>query len=792
MNGRGSRTSVILCAVQWLLYAAFVFLWFKDNIFSLRSIHISYIYPLALFAAVLAIRIVSVVKKKKPVLRLKLGREILVCVVLLLLAAAVRWPFLRCGSGMMTSDDSVPALMGKHIAEGKLAPICFYGQQYLGSLGSHIHALFFRLFGYSIFSLKFSTLVLYLAFVALQFRLLREAFPLASATAISLFYVLPTGQLVHVGLENTSAYGLVLLLGAAIIYLTYLVALKDKKLLIPPLGFVMGLAFWTHQITASFILTALLILIFRAKLRPGRYAILAFYGLLGGLPLVFQEIFNRFELVRFLFGGERSPLGREKLAAAGEHLRSLLAPGSPWLGFVLLSFVALGIVALAYASLKSRGRAPESIFLLSALVFAAVYMFSRFGDKLLARYLFPAYFCLPVLLIAPFTLIRGRIKHVLSFGLIGLVLIADGWPVYSSYLRSVKNRHLFLTRVVTAMRNTGVRYWQADYWTAYLLTAASGERPIVDSYGTNRYLPYRLDYFNRDGDEKDSYVFLGGPDTSDYACALNLNHLLTTLGIPFRKQNFGECSLVYDIESPVLPSVLYEDAPAHIPRLGLDRALRSQGSLRLDFRPAENHDFSKFRLNVEIPGYSAAAGMLSRDSRETTISIAAPQRERFPVRYWVDFRSLKIPSTSGEFSFSGGKDDLVPRADPVIYLRGIGSRISRLGREVRLCEKEAAFEIPSDESERAKLRLVLVSPFNFADLKWYGRYTQQVSIRLNGGPPVEKTLLDGPNVVELGLAGASRAGSPIRVEMKFRYRFLFDFANLKPISTLLEKIEVFK
>ena len=73
---------------------------------------------------------------------------------------------------MMNSDDGIAALMGKHISDGRLPPICFYGQQYMGSFPSHVYALFFKVFGYSIFVLKLATLLGFLGFIALIFLLL--------------------------------------------------------------------------------------------------------------------------------------------------------------------------------------------------------------------------------------------------------------------------------------------------------------------------------------------------------------------------------------------------------------------------------------------------------------------------------------------------------------------------------------------------------------------------------------------------------------------------------------------
>jgi hypothetical protein len=772
----------------WLLYASFIFLWFKDNGYALKKISISYVVPGVPLIGILLFLLVRKIKQRKVSLRLKFDRTVLALIVLLLLAAATRLPFCFYGAGMMTSDDAVPALMGKHIAEGRPAPICYYGQNYMGSLSSHIYALFFKLFGYSILVLKFSTLLIYLGFVALQFLLLKEVFSFSSAVLMCLFYSLPIGQLVVVSLENTSGYGLVLFLGSALVYTSYKIAYKKEEKLIPLLGFLMGLAFWTHQITASFILTAFLLLIFRAQLGLKKYWTLLVFGLLGGLPLLIKEIFNRFQMIHFLLGGEKEFFSKGKMKAAVQNLQSLIAPGNPGLGSALLGITVLGIAAILYVTITSKACRPQLTFLVFATLFSGTYILSRFGDKLVARYLFPLYFCLPVFLFAPFHILKSRIKWLLSAGLIAVILFGNSLSAHSSYFQSVKKEHAALHEVVAAMEKTGKIYWQADYWTAYLLTAISKEELIVDSFGINRYLPYRLLYYNQN--KGDNYVFLGGPDTSDYACAWNLNQMLTTLGIPFRRNVVGDASLFFAIESPVFPSVLYEEVPSQIPHVDMDGVQKVNGSLQAIFKRTGTADSSKFRLNIEIPGYSAATVMLPESPEKLKAMIPAPPQKTFSIKYFLDYLALKIPATEHEIPYSYSGEESMPGPAEIVYLRGISSKVFRFSREVRYCGKDAAFVIPAPESDTAGLRLTLWSPFNFTDPEWYGIYAQRVTFSFNNGPPIERILRDGLNVIELSLSDVQPENGRILVTMGFLYHSLFEYANRRKIAAILEKVKV--
>jgi len=83
-------------------------------------------------------------------LQIKFDKVFFAIVVLLLIAIAIRIPFYVYNFGLVDSDDFIPILSGKHISEGKLPPVYFYGEQYEGSFAHHIFALMFKIFGYSV------------------------------------------------------------------------------------------------------------------------------------------------------------------------------------------------------------------------------------------------------------------------------------------------------------------------------------------------------------------------------------------------------------------------------------------------------------------------------------------------------------------------------------------------------------------------------------------------------------------------------------------------------------------
>jgi hypothetical protein len=775
---RGFPTLVIL---QWIFYGCLVFLWFKDNVFALKKIRVSYLWALIPLIGIVGLRFFLSVKKKKLTLRPQSHKTTLLLVGLLLLTAAVRLPFLAYGWGLMNSDQAVTALMAKHITEGQVPPINYYGQQYVGSLGSHIDALAFGVFGYSIQTAEAVSLVIYLAFVLIQFLFFKDIFSAAWAAVLSVFYSLPLWHLIVISLDTSNPFALVLFLQAAVLYTAYAIAYLNKDRLWPLLGFLMGLSFWTHQITAAAILGGLLIVVFKTRFDVKRYGQLLFYGLAGGFPLLLNEIFNRFQILRFLLReGETSGQGG-KLKTTLDMVRSLLfyenRPGRS----VFLLFLLAGIGTFAYLAFRRKEYSRGRVFLLFLVVFSGMYAISGFSGRLLPRYLFPLYLCLPVFLMAPFLWFKPKLRYVLPLVLLAGLLALDSGRAYSAYFRSVQSRHRLFEETVAAMAGTGNRFWQGEYWAAYLLTALSKEQNIVDAYSSNRYLPYRLMYYNPA--HKDNYVFYGNPDQAG-----NLERLLAGLGVSFDKSVVGECVLLYNIDGSVFPDVLDEKPPSRIPDLAVEDIQNQAGYLQITFRNGDRQEASSFRLNAEIPGWSARTKVFPGTSDLITIRIPYPRRPSFTVRYYLDYQSLKIPSSVREFpySFSGRGPEESP--ETFVYLRGISPVVHFSGKDLRYCEREGVFEVNAPPAKKARLRIILNSPFIFSDPSWHGAYTQDLKIRFDDELVADKKLQGGINVIELDLAASRQR--PVRVSLSFRYQSFFEPISLRTFSATLEGLDI--
>ena len=358
--------------------------------------------------------------------------------------------------------------------------------------------------------------------------------------------------------------------------------------------------------------------------------------------------------------------------------------------------------------------------------------------------------------------------------------------------QAARDSHIHLKNVLASMEDTGERYWRGNYWTAYLITALTGERIIVDSDTVNRYYPYSLFYYNESQNE--NYVFLRGQGSEERMRAVRLINLLDTLDAEFEKEMIGDTWLVYGIRDPVFEKTFKVPPPDKIPDLVLNRISSSKGYLTLSF---QNDDIGKnleFRVNAEIPGYSTASKRLMADEKMIQLRIPYPRKSPFKIKYYVEYQRQIIRSSVRELAYSLSEDELKEKGSDIVYLTGFPPpQVSIHGKKMRICERVARIEISEFLGKKMhRLRLYLHSPFEFSHPYWYGRYDQTVTIEINGKFYSENILKEGENVVEIDGNGGSVFAKtrPNILTLRFEYHFPFYFAPVWRTSALLEKIEI--
>ncbi|MBN2207424.1 MAG: glycosyltransferase family 39 protein [Candidatus Aminicenantes bacterium] len=781
------RLPALLRALTGPLYLLLVFYWFKDNFPPLKPVPGGPLLPALLLAGVLIARLVLTLRGKKLRLR-RPGRDALLLAALLLLAVAVRVPYFVHGAGLVTSDDAIPALMGKHIAEGRIAPVSYYGQLYMGSLSSHWFAVFFKLFGYSVFVLQLATLLFYLGFMAGEYLFLKELFDRTFALLVTLFLALPIGELVRVSFDDTSAYPLVLLFGTFLLFLAHRIAWKGEERRLAAFGFLTGLAFWTHQVTAGFILTAWLAVLLRVKPGLKRYAILASTTLVGLFPLLMQEVDDRFHMIRFLTAGEKSPMSVDKLSMTASFIRHLLIGAPHALGFIFVAVVFAGFVVLAVRVVRRPEARPQALFVVFFALFFGVFIASGFSAKGVVRYLFPAYVCLPVLFLAGAWLLSGKRRVAASLALMALLAVSNIWSARAGF-RATRDRAVHTRRVVAAMEVTGVRYWQADYWNSYRLTAVAGERVVVHSNTVKRYVPYRLAYYNEG--RRGAFVFVkNSPDARRGAALVTL---LEGLGVPHKSRMVDGTRLVYAVDSQVFSPLFFDGFikanPPPLPALEVEDARPGRGFLRLTFA-ADQAGVSGFRVRAAIPPVSSQTRLLSPETSDNQFRLALAKAGPVEAAYSLDYFGLEIPATRRTLTLPPPAKPALQRRERVVFLKGVGPKTAFFGTEMRVLEKEVRVELNRLKKKPTRLRLGLYSPMEFEHTYWYGDYTQRMTALVNGVVCAEIALRDKDNacLVEVG-PERLRAGRNT-LTLKFDYHLPLIFAPLTLTACLLESLEV--
>ena len=794
---------------QIIFYLAFSFLWFKDNFPSFRKVNLSCLLALVPLIVITIIRIFLRFKQKKISLRIRFGKAILALVVLILIATAVRIPFLVYNFGLVDSDDVIPILVGKHISEGKLPPVYHYGQQYLGTFPYHIYALMFKIFGYSILIVLLVSLIFYLAFITTQFILFKEVFSSSNLSfVLCLFYCLPIGHLLAVSFHIGISFSLVLFLSSLSMFLSFLIYKKNREDLIPILGFFSGFLFWIHPETVVFALSSFVVVALKFRFSLRKYIHLIIYSLIGCFPFILSEIGRKFASLEYIFSGRKiQSITLDKIKTMLDNLTFLVSAEKNFLNFIYIFLIFFGILVIVFLSFMKKKFLPENIFVIFIFVFMGVYILSRYSDVHLAhaRYLYPIYFVLPVFLVSAFNLLKRKIKYIPMISLFLIILIFNNINDTSRSYLLVKRAHINLKKIIHAMEVTGEKYWVGDFWQVFLITGLSGEKIICWSYPHERYFPYKLWYFNQG--HTSNYVFfresgsyavkfkkmfqhISGNLDSGFNHANNLIDFLSRFDINAKMEKIGDfCWLIYDASSQVLPWAFEAPIPEKIPEMELANIEYLRGYLFLTFKIKVLSESSGFRLHIEIPGFSSMVRGFSSDRKELKFRIPFPRRKSFMLRYYLNYKGTQIPSTIQEISCSPLPEDFGEREQRIVYLSGFGPMTEVYGKRMRVCEKEATFEINKVIENKSKVRLHLYSPFQFSHLFWYGEYFQEVRIEVNDLFLTERRLNEGSNIIDLEMKDLPLKNKGNIMTLKFKYHLPFGFMSHLKISALFDRIE---
>jgi hypothetical protein len=195
---------------------------------------------------------------------LKISAYELIAIVLIVAATIMRLVFTGQGGPLTNSDEDTIGVMALHIAYHGEHPIFFYGQYYMGAFEAYVAAVFFRLFGPSLFSLRLGLVLMFTGFLASTYLLTRWLYTRTWALVVLLILGLGSSYTLARELSTIGGYPETLLFGslscllACWLVLTYNRELPlSKRLWRFPVyacwGLLAGLGLWSDLLIIPFV-----------------------------------------------------------------------------------------------------------------------------------------------------------------------------------------------------------------------------------------------------------------------------------------------------------------------------------------------------------------------------------------------------------------------------------------------------------------------------------------------------------------------------------------------------------
>ena len=220
-------------------------------------------------------------------------------------AALLRVTLISHNWPILSGDEAMTGLIAKQLVTQGVHPLFFYGLRYI-SLDSTIGAVFFSIFGSSVFALRAGLIFFFVFFLLTMFYLTRLLYNKRLALITTGLLATGSSDLFLHQLEAAGNYAEMACLGALLFLIASWLAITAqggpqgrspsaqwKRLLLYTLfGLLVGLALWSNQMMLPWISTTVLLLFLscRHELRRwyGLYLLLGI--MLGAFPLISSSI----------------------------------------------------------------------------------------------------------------------------------------------------------------------------------------------------------------------------------------------------------------------------------------------------------------------------------------------------------------------------------------------------------------------------------------------------------------------------------------------------------------------
>jgi hypothetical protein len=407
--------------------------------------------------------------------------------LVLLVGLLIRLLALRTSLAQQNSDTAVVYLMARHAMHGDWR-IFYWGQFYGGTLLQLSAGMLFWLTGPSFAVLQVVEIAYWLAACLLLRSIVAKGVGTVAGDLAGCFFWLAAPLMVSISFTDPGFVGDGLAIGLAAVRLAQGSGEAGGRRCLG-VGFLLGLALWTTPVALAFAVPAALWACLRV--RSARAAAAGLAGAaVGALPWLLETAKSHFKTLQTLPGTPESPFSRYL------HVYTQVIPGAGGLGESAaaraIGLVGFAIILLGVA-IAIRRRNPTMLVLgASALIAPAVIAASNVAvDPTAARY---ATYLVPALAAA----VAWALSRVRPAG-VALVVLVCAWTIGTAWnstngLAAVPDPAIGtpITALAAHLEHLGRTDVWADYWIAYMLSAATQERVIAGDLSPRREESYLI------------------------------------------------------------------------------------------------------------------------------------------------------------------------------------------------------------------------------------------------------------------------------------------------------------
>jgi len=526
-----ARAASLVAAVA--AYLLLLRRWFHDPGVALAGGHrVAAVWPYAVAALVLAGVAAALCRADLEPMRVELAAMLRLTrprlfglATVLVVSFVFQLPTMVFPAALLHSDASINGLMALHIADGRVAPAFYYGQEFMGTLFSHALALVFWFTGPFVAGTTMMTWVFYAGFLAGTLLLVCRAASGAVALAATLWLAVPPTTLIITLAQTEYAQLLVLSVWALVIVSARVAGPLQHDAWWIVAGGLLGLAFWAHPM-ASVVVAAVgtsMALMLRVRALVGAVVLLGSGFLVGLAPglVGWGSRIGRFT-EWFLAGGGRGDEGTLIEAVAGMARVSFgnLLLGTegrqvlPWaIAGPLAAIVIASAIVLIVGGFRSRFDADRSapdesadshVAVVATTAAAAAVPLGLFVllqlGILLGRgyavtptqYVVPLYLGVPAVVAIAVYRVAGRWSSragVLT-AVAMLVWASVALPGSIAWLRALPENQASMNASIAALRAAGVEACIGPYWDAYRISYMTLEEIVCESIDVRRVPGY--------------------------------------------------------------------------------------------------------------------------------------------------------------------------------------------------------------------------------------------------------------------------------------------------------------